>query len=411
MPDQVRIEGARAQFIRKLEDTSGAAIALVALCMVALLSAVALAVDVGMMVTARTEAQRVADSSAMAGAGILLSNPADSATAVSTAIAFAAQNEIREDPAVVLPEDVVVDLDSSTVAVTVHRTADRNNPLGTYFARIFGVNTVDIRAYAKAIAAPVGPASGTDCLLPIMLPDRWAESGYPGSMTYSSIDDSFDDDPEDLDDDGGLDVYVPPGHPDSTSTGFDESVIGEQIVIHKAGGGGGGLEQSWYFPWTPLDEEDQLEDGGPGANEYQARFTECLEGTYEPGDFVLTEPGAMVGPTNFGFDDLVAQDPNMEWNETENCPWRTVAEGGKEVGCDYTTPRIRPMPMFDPREAPGEGRKQVPLSNIGSVFVETPAPGNDFQAIWLGFSASAPDEATDEGETPAPIPKKVKLIE
>lgn len=411
MPDKSEPRGVGALLMQKLKDTSGAAIALVGLSLVALLSAVALAVDVGMMVTARTEAQRVADSSALAGAGVLAANPADSATAVSTAIAFAGQNEIREGPAVVLPEDVVVDLDSSTVAVTVHRTADRNNPLGTYFARIFGVNTVDIRAYAKAIASPVGAGSGTDCLLPIMLPDRWAESGYDTEgVQYSGIDDSFDDDPNDVDDDG-LDVYVPPTDENQTSTGFDESVIGEQIVIHKAGGGGGGLEQSWYFPWTPLDEEDQLEDGGPGAAQYQARFTECLEGTYAPGDFVLTEPGAMVGPTNFGFDDLVAMDPNMTWSETENCPWRTVAEDGKDVGCDYTTPRIRPMPMFDPREAPDEGRKQVPFSNIGAVFVETPAPGNDFQARWMGFSASASEEATDEGETPAPIPKILKLIE
>jgi len=161
----------------KLRDESGAAIALIALSMVALLSAVALAVDVGMLVTARTEAQCVADLSALAGAGLLAINPDDEDAARIEAITFATYNTVQGDIAVVLPGDVSVDLVERTVTVQVTRTQAGGTPVGTFFARVFGEDTVDVTAVATAIAEPAGLDSGTDCLLPIMLPDRWAESG------------------------------------------------------------------------------------------------------------------------------------------------------------------------------------------------------------------------------------------
>lgn len=402
----------------RMGDTAGAGIALVALAMVALLSAVALAVDGGMILTARAEAQRVADSSALAGAGILALDPDNDGGARTEAISYAAQNSVRGTPAVVLDGDVVVDLDESTVAVTVHRTTNRGNPLGTFFARVFGVNNASITAYAKAKAEPVGPTSGTDCLLPIMLPDRWLER--PG--VYPTADDSFDPevpDPKnkDYDDDGVWDIYVPPveGTDQNPSTGYDDSVIGTQIEIHKSGGGGGGMNPSWYFPWTPLDAEDQLEDGGPGAAQYESRFTVCMQSTYAPGDEVLTEPGAMVGPTNDGFDAIFETDPEMIWNESptgptapgngNGCPWRPSTSS-----CDYTSPRVRPMPMFDPREAPENGRKAVPLTNFGSVFVEAPQAGSDFTARWLGLLPTDPQDADGDDEVEG-LPKRILLIE
>ncbi|MEE8488590.1 MAG: Tad domain-containing protein [Gemmatimonadota bacterium] len=182
----------------KLRDESGAAIVLVAVSMVALLSAVALAVDVGMLVTARTEAQRVSDLSALAGVGILAVQPDAEALARSTAIEFALLNTVQREAAVVLPEDVDVNLDSSTVTVRTIRTQSRGTPVGTFFARVFGVNSVDITATATAIAEPAGSGVETNCLLPIMLPDRWAEIPSnggpwdPDGLDFAGVDDSFD---------------------------------------------------------------------------------------------------------------------------------------------------------------------------------------------------------------------------
>lgn len=389
----------------KLRDEKGAAIALVALSMVALLSAIALAVDVGMMVTTRTEAQRVSDLSALAGAGILAINPDDSVSAVTEAINFAAFNTVRGDVAVVLPGDVDVNLDSSTVTVRMVRTETRGTPVGTFFARIFGVNTVNITTTATAIAEPVGPNWGEDCLLPIMLPDRWSENGLDPNYPPSA-DDSFD--PEGSDNPGKEDTT--PDDYEATITGYNAGSVGDRIEIHKAGGGGGGLNMSWYYPWTPFDEADQLVDDGPGAATYQARFTTCLEGTYLVGDSVLTEPGAMVGPTNFGFDDLDMTDAEMEWRDPDGdgpisgCPYRPSTGA-----CDYNTPRVRPMPMFDPTEAPDMGRKIVHVRNFGQVFVESPLPGNAFQARWLGVLAADGGDATAEGATEG-LPKRLRLI-
>ena len=55
----------------------GATIVLVAIAMTALLSVVALAIDVGMLLNSRSEAQRAADAGAMAGAQSLLPEPND----------------------------------------------------------------------------------------------------------------------------------------------------------------------------------------------------------------------------------------------------------------------------------------------------------------------------------------------
>lgn len=395
--------------------------ALVALVAIVLLAAVSLAVDVGLVLTARTEAQRVADAAALAGAGMLAIDPENDGSARSEAIAYAHLNTVCSEPITLRPSDVEVDLVHSTVTVAVECTAARGNPIGTYFARVFGVESVDIRARAKAAAEPAGPESSEDCLLPIMLPDRWLER--PG--VYPSVDDSFDPevpDPKnnDLDADGVWDVYVSrtDGTPGNPTTGYDDSVVGTQIEIHAAGGGGGGMNPSWYFPWTPLEAADQLMDGGPGAATYRSRFTECMASAYAPGDFVLTEPGAMTGPTNAGFDDVFGSDPEVYWNDSPSgptapadghgCPWRPGATG-EQGTCDYASPRIRTVPMFDPREAPESGRKQVKITNFGSVFIEAPRPGSAFTARWLGFVASNPGEpgdGDDEG-----LPKRLRLIE
>ncbi|MEJ2152821.1 MAG: pilus assembly protein TadG-related protein, partial [Gemmatimonadota bacterium] len=51
-----------------MRDTRGVSIVFVAITIVASMAAVALAIDIGMLLNARTEAQRAADSAALAGA-------------------------------------------------------------------------------------------------------------------------------------------------------------------------------------------------------------------------------------------------------------------------------------------------------------------------------------------------------
>lgn len=56
-------------------DERGAAFVLIAVLLVLCIAAAALAVDVGLLATARTEAQRTADMAAHAGASALILSP------------------------------------------------------------------------------------------------------------------------------------------------------------------------------------------------------------------------------------------------------------------------------------------------------------------------------------------------
>lgn len=397
-------------WFRRVRDERGAAIVLVALSMVAMISAIALAVDVGMLVSARTEAQRAADSGALAGAAVLASQPLAEAAARSEAQAYSALNSVRGATPRVLDEDVIIDLDKSWVTVNVRHTQERESAIPTFFARIFGVSSVNISATATAEASEAPDDSGAQCLLPIMLPDRWSEDGLnAGEQYWPTANDSFD--PPGAKNPGSKDL-TDDGY-DPGITGYGAEVIGTQIEIHKAGGGGGGMNPSWYFPWAPLDDEDQQLDGGNGAAAFQARFTNCLQATYLPGDFINTEPGAMVQPSNWGFDDLYNEDPEMVWNESANdgegCPYRPSTES-----CDYGTKRIRPMPMFDPTQAPSSGRKPVQITQFAQIFYEGNV-GNGantgFYARFLGYiTPDAGNEDEDDGGGEGPIVKQLKLI-
>ncbi|MFQ5890030.1 MAG: pilus assembly protein TadG-related protein [Gemmatimonadota bacterium] len=373
---------------RRASDERGATLLLVAGSMVALLSIVALAVDFGMLAVARTEAQRVADLSALAGAGALLQSPGNEELARAVAIDYAERNDVRHVDATLEPDDVEVDLANDRVTVTVYRIGERGNPVGTFFARVFGVNEVDISARATAEAAPAG---GINCLLPLALPDRWEEAG--GSENA----------PDDYNPEDG-DTYVPwnPADPGAPYTGYTESDVGTEVII-KPAGGPGAMNPSWYFPWRP--------PGQQGGDDYRENIRRCVDPSveYYVGQQVDTEPGNMIGPTKQGFSDLIAKDPHASWNELLNC----VSDVGDKLSSDPAvcrgSPRVRAMPMFDPTEQPDPGKKPITLRNFAGVFVDR-IEGNNVYAYFLGYSGIAP-AGTPAGPTAGPIFKVLRLVE
>ena len=144
----------------------------------AFFAATTLAVDVGMMMTARTQAQTSADSGALAGAVALALNNYDdrsaSGPAVQSAISSAQKNAVMSNAVSIGPADVTFPLSpggaADRVHVTVYRTGGRTNPVGTLIGPLFGVPTVDIVAAATAQAAP---ANAMTCVKPFIIPDRW----------------------------------------------------------------------------------------------------------------------------------------------------------------------------------------------------------------------------------------------
>jgi len=373
-------------------DQRGAVMVIVAGSMIALLSAVALAVDVGMLTVARTESQQVADGAALAGAGALILSPDNVSFAKSEAIKFSQQNEIRGDQAIVLLDDVVVDTVRDRVTVHVVRTQERGNPVGTFFARIFGVNTVNISTYATAEASP---AAAINCLLPLAVPDRWYEAGGPGN-------DPTDFNPEDDDE------YIPwmntstdPATLNSEFTGYTADDIGKQIVI-KSNSANGGLNPSWYYPWRP--------PGQAGGSDYRTNINSCVDKTiqFAIGTEVDAEPGNMVGPTKQGFQDLIDQDPHATWNNTMQCITNDVDALSSDADACRSSPRVRPIPLFDPSKSPLNGAHPFKFTNFAGIFVEG-FQGNNVIARWIGYTALRP--ASPNETTAGPQFKVLRLVE
>ncbi len=376
---------------RRWEDQRGAAMVLVAGSMIALISAVALAVDVGMLNVARTEAQQVADGAALAGAGALILSPDNVDFATAEAIKFSSKNDIQGARAVVRPEDITVDTDLDQVTVRVLRTQERGNPVGTFFARIFGVNTVNITASATAEASP---AAGINCLLPLAIPDRWFEAGGPGN-------DSDDFNPE------AGDTYVPwmdtstnPASFNDSYTGYSTADIGRQIIL-KSNSANGGLNPSWYYPWRP--------PGQAGGSDYRTNINSCVDPTitFSVGMEVDAEPGNMVGPTKQGFQDLIGLDPHAVWNSNMQCVTDAVDILSSAGSACRSSWRIRPVPMFDPTESPLNGAHPFKFTNFAGIFIEG-IQGNDVMARWIGYTALKP--ASPDQTTAGPQFKVLRLV-
>jgi len=377
---------------RRWADQRGAVMVIVAGSMIALLSAVALAVDVGMLTVARSESQQVADGAALAGAGALILSPDNVRFAKAEAIKFSQKNEIRGDQAIVLLDDIAVDTVRDRVTVQVVRTQERGNPVGTFFARVFGVNTVNISTYATAEASP---AAGINCLLPLAVPDRWYEAGGAGN-------DPDDFNPEDDDEYiPWMDTSTDPATFNSEFTGYTADDIGEQIVI-KSNSANGGLNPSWYYPWRP--------PGQAGGSDYRTNINSCVDPSqgYSIGMEVDAEPGNMVGPTKQGFQDLINQDPHAVWNSNMQCITDDVDALSSNGDACRSSPRVRPVPLFDPSESPLNGAHPFKFTNFAGIFVEG-FQGNNVIARWIGYTALNP--ASPNETTAGPQFKVLRLVE
>ena len=386
--------GVRYEILKKmLREQRGSVLVVVAASMLALTSVVALAINVGLMTTARVEAQRAADAAALAGAGAFIGSPGNSGLARSLATEFAAHNKVRADAVTVQEDDIVIDTDARTVKVTVFRNRERGNAIPTFFARVFGINEVNVAATATAEAAPAG---GINCLLPVAVPDRWFEAGGPGN------------DPDDFNPEDG-DYYIPWAQPNSDPpvfndafTGYAERDLGMQIPL-KTNQANGGLNPSWYYPWRP--------PGQSGGNDYRTNVSSCVDPSisYFVGIQVDSEPGNMSGPTMQGFKDLIDQDPTARWNTNMNCVVSDGYQGSTNSSKCRNSPRIRPVPLFDPTEAPDPGSKPFEFTNFAGIFVDQ-IQGKTVYGRWMGYTGVRP-ASPDEVTTAGPLFKALRLID
>ena len=345
------------RFQTRLRDERGMTLVMVATGMVAFLSATMLAVDVGMMMVARTEAQNAADAGALAGAVALGFDDYDdrSATgpAVRNAIAAgsAVENGVINVQASVLPEDVTFPT-INQVRVRVQRSGVRGNPLTTFFAPMFGVDTVNIGAEATA---EVSPANAMTCVKPFTIPDKWIERQTPPWDPTDTFE-VFDNKGKPLAD---PDVYIPLGQPGYT--GYNANTDKGALVTLKAGQGSQ-ITPSFYFPYSI--------GGVSGANEYEWNIANCNTFVMDFDDLMMAEPGNMSGPTRAGIEALIAKDPLARWDTYEN----------KVISSMHPSPRVVAIPLFDPvyyETGKTNGRNaDIKVVNYLGFFIEE-MQGND----------------------------------
>jgi hypothetical protein len=417
-------------------DERGSALVVVAITMTALIALLALGIDLGGLFAARSEAQRAADAAALAGASAFLEYQEAAARNVAhnRAIEFATSNEVRNE---VIDSDEVsvwVDLDSATV-----RAAIRRNGLATWFARLVGIDSVDIGAEATAWAGTAGAAS---CVKPFAVPDLWEET--TDDLNHNRIWDEGEHwkyDPASGDRYAG---YSGAGGGNETgygsgwrNSGVDgdgrryERDYGRRITI-KVTSPHDAYVPSFFLPWVLPEDEDQpacgssLPGGGGGTGGEEptdpgsggANGAGWLKWSEKRGD--LNVPGnADPGPggndgsgVEVGRDDGSGRGAARYRQNICSCNASVIdldteymIEPGNMVGPTYQgvqaliaqdpnaywddasntvvskygmdSPRVVTVGLFDPGEITKPGRQYLRFNNFARVFIEEQADRQD----------------------------------
>jgi Flp pilus assembly protein TadG len=321
---------------RVLREEKGATMIIVAIAIVMIFGFAVIAIDLSLIQLAKTQLQNAADAGALAGAmAWATSNMGNVDSVRAEAIRVAGLNVAVQDiqRPVLNPDVYTLDLPNlNKVTVTTYRTKAHKDPVTLYFLKVLDPlleNKGDVTAKATA---EIFPLSGTNCLKPWCIPDKWT----------------------DTDGDGIWD----PGEPYSPLTGYRvPNDIGVQVTL-RLNDPGASPRMGWYYPVRF--------PGYSGGDDYRRWIAGCLDPSLiiYIGDQLDIEPGNMVGPTRQGLEDLMALDPDAQWDPVT----KTV------INSDYlTSPRIIKVAASDPTlgvlHHPG-GPGYVTVSKILVLFVE-----------------------------------------
>ena len=312
-------------------DERGMSFAFVGIGLMTFMAATALAVDVGMFMTARTQAQTSADSAALSGVTALVYNSWTDRTAagpaVQSAMSTAAQNTVMNGAVSVQPTDVTFPNDPfgqpNRVKVDVYRTAGRSNPVTTLLGSLLGHSTIDIAATATAEAAPAG---GMTCVKPFIIPDKWQELTNPPFDMNNSTYDHYDNQGNVL---NPADTYDP-------TQGYSMADKGTLLILRA--GSGNNIQPTFYYSWSmPGNTTGEI-----GGDWYRDNIARCNTTVIERGEVAIQEPGNLMGPTVQGLQDL--------WDLDPTAYWQSDASGGHYVSSMNPSPRVFPIPLYNPND-------------------------------------------------------------
>lgn len=204
-PEQAGLEwdGAASPMRRpRLKNQRGATVLLVAIVLPVLAGFLALAVDIGYYMLTRNELQNVADAAALAGArqlGVLYKDMTsdeqenyvcDPSTIVAIARDVSLQNVAGDLEAVDLnaadvemgtwvpsrtPKFMATLERPNAVRVTARRDEIANGPVLTFFARVIGIDTMEVSARATAALTGQATSEEGELELPVGISRKWFE--------------------------------------------------------------------------------------------------------------------------------------------------------------------------------------------------------------------------------------------
>jgi Flp pilus assembly protein TadG len=386
----------------------GATAALVAVSILMMLGMVSLAVDMGMLLGARTDSQRVADAAALAGAASFITAPDDSDRPRQWAIDYATRNRVHSTIADVRPEDVDVLVAEQKVRVRVRNITERGNAIRTIFARVLGWDEVNIGTIAAAEAVSAGAGI---CPLPIALPDRWVDNPNGPNPNNQRFDPSDNDKyepfepakPKENQCPAWANCGVPPGQVHQQYTGPEfTGFLGDEVATNlgavlevktqsgppnKSGGPSGqlvlpgGLESYNASPCVDASSWNcwYLPDGGSGG---ASNLGDWVDGCPDPdkkvtlaaGDWIEPHPGIVQSQVLQAFRELVAYygGDGWEWDSTHECMSNGV---GSATNCMHNVDplafekRHRAIPVIDPSTTP-DNQDPAQIIRWECVFIE-----------------------------------------
>jgi Flp pilus assembly protein TadG len=257
----------------KKNPQSGYVLVTLAFLLLALLAVTALAIDIGMAFGARTQNQAAADAAALAGAFTYIEpSNAQPATAQNQAIAAAIANKTMGTAVTAADVQAVGDAANRRVTVTITRTEP------TFFSKVMGVNSIQVRTTAVAEASRNSVIGS--CSKPFFVPNgMMGTSGACASCAAGE-------------------VLI---GPDNEPTAFATSKKGQQFLI-KPNRPSDALVPSNFYTIAV--------GGNPSGSDYRDAIGGCVDSAaLQCGDSYATNTGDMRGPTRQGVDDLIGNPP------------------------------------------------------------------------------------------------------
>ena len=365
-------------------------------------------IDYGLLWVSRNQAQNAADAGALAGATALALDDFDDRTATGpaklAARSFALANNVWDAaPDVQMATDVRFYPDAPAafpascasddcIRVDVYRNQARGNPLPMFLGFLVGLTNQGVRATATAQAAA---ANASDCLKPWAVADKWEEHNpvvARGIRLRHST----------------RLVRRPTSTPRRAAATRPAPASRSQRHRNVK------LDAEGRVTPGRRDQPRLVPGGRPHLSGRRRRAVPTATATTSPAAASATygrsattcpmENGNMVGPTKQGVEDLIALDPNAEWDPTtkkviNSCigPPYTCSKPGL-----HESPRVVAVPVVRPQLSTwrhgGPGNGTVHVVEHPRVLRREDGRGKDV----VGYLATKPDLLVSNGGSVSP---------